>query len=126
MNFFKAKVDRIADGQAHISGPALTSFVAPAGAGALKEGTALTVGVRPEHLVSPAAGVFATRGAVELVERLGEASFAHIRRPDDQMMVAEIRGRVTPKAGDAVTLGADLRDVHVFDEGGRRVEVGAG
>jgi ABC-type sugar transport system ATPase subunit len=126
MNFFKARVDRIADGQAHISGPALTSFVAPAGAGAFKEGAALIVGVRPEHLVSPAAGALATKGAVELVERLGESSFAHIRRADDQMLVAEIRGRQTPKAGDAITLGADLRDVHVFDEGGRRVEVGAG
>ncbi len=85
---------------------------------------AAVLGVRPEHLVSPAAGAFSTRGAVELVERLGESSFAHIRRPDDQMLVAEIRGRLTPKAGDAITLGADLRDVHVFDEGGRRVEVG--
>jgi hypothetical protein len=41
------------------------------------------------------------------------------------MLIAEIRGRETPKAGDAITLGAELRDVHVFDEGGKRVEVGA-
>ncbi len=122
MNFFKAKVDRVADGQAYISGPAVDAFVAPAGA--LREDAALTVGVRPEHLGAPAA--FATRGTVELVERLGESSFAHVRRPDDAMLVAEIRGRETPRAGDTITLGADLRDVHVFDDGGRRVEMAAG
>jgi ABC-type sugar transport system ATPase subunit len=121
MNFFKARVDRVADGQAYISGPAVDAFVAPAGA--LREGAALTVGVRPEHLGPPSA--FATRGTVELVERLGESSFAHVRRPDDAMLVAEIRGRETPKAGDTITLGADLRDVHVFDDGGRRVEMAA-
>ncbi len=124
MNFFKAKVERIADGQAHISGPAVGSLFSPAGA--LRQGAALTVGVRPEHLGVGAAGVFSTRGAVELVERLGESSFAHIRRADGEMLVAEIRGRSTPKPGETVTLGADLHDVHVFDEGGRRVEVGAG
>jgi ABC-type sugar transport system ATPase subunit len=126
MNFFKAKVERVADDEAHICGPALTSFLAPARGGALREGMGLTVGVRPEHLVSPAIGAFSTRGAVEIVERLGESSFAHIRRPDDATLIAEIRGRATPKAGDAITLGAELRDVHVFDERGRRVEVGAG
>jgi len=124
MNFFKAKVDKLADGEAHISGPAATSFVTPARDGALREGAELTIGVRPEHLVCPAAGAFSTKGVVELVERLGESSFAHIRRPSEAMLVAEIRGRETPNAGDAITLGANLRDVHVFDEEGRRVEVG--
>jgi ABC-type sugar transport system ATPase subunit len=60
----------------------------------LKEDAALTVGVRPERLVSPAFGAVATKGAVELVERLGEFSFADIRRADGRMMVAEIRGRL--------------------------------
>jgi ABC-type sugar transport system ATPase subunit len=99
-------------------------FVKGLARGLLKEDAALTVGVRPERLVAPASGAFATKGAVERVERLREVSFAHIRRADDQMMVAEIRGRLTPKAGEAITLGADLRDVLVFDEGGRRVELG--
>ena len=68
---------------------------------------------------------FPANGAVELVERLGKSSFAHIRRADEQMLVAEIRGRATPKAGETATLGADLGDVHMFDEGGRWVELAA-
>jgi hypothetical protein len=36
-----------------------------------------------------------TAGVVELVERLGEASYAHVRRADEKMTAAEIRGRRT-------------------------------
>ncbi len=58
---------------------------------------------------------------VELVERLGEASFAHVRRTDDKLMVAEIRGRDTPSAGDPVNLSAPDQDIHVFNASGRRL-----
>ncbi|HEY1942766.1 MAG TPA: sn-glycerol-3-phosphate ABC transporter ATP-binding protein UgpC [Roseiarcus sp.] len=122
MNFFKSKVERIADGRAHIAGPAVETFVAPASA-ALGQGASVTIGVRPEHLDIGAPGAFAAKGTVELVERLGESSFAYIRRADEQMMVAEVRGRQTPSAGDTLSLGADLADVHLFDEAGRRIEV---
>jgi ABC-type sugar transport system ATPase subunit len=125
MNFFKARVERVADGRAHIAGPAIEAFVAPAASGALSEGAALTVGVRPEHLAVGAPGDFAAKGTVELVERLGESSYAYVRRADGQMLIAETRGRKTPTPGESVSLGADLSDVHVFDEAGRRLELAA-
>ena len=68
-----------------------------------------------------APGAFSATGSVELVERLGEASYAHVRRADDKMMIAEIRGRDTPSPGQTVTFSAPADDIHVFDEGGRRV-----
>jgi ABC-type sugar transport system ATPase subunit len=79
----------------------------------------VTIGVRPEHLAIDAPHVFAASGVVEIVERLGEASFAHVRRADDKLMVAEIRGRDTPSPGDSITLGAPAEDVHAFDSDGR-------
>ena len=87
----------------------------------LTPGAELTIGVRPEHLSSGAPGPFAATGLVELVERLGEASYAHVRRADDKMMVAEIRGRETPAPGQTVTFSAPAEDVHVFDSEGRRL-----
>ena len=107
------------DGKARIAGGAIDAFVLPAGP--LKPGARLTIGVRPEHLAPVAGGDFATTGVVELVERLGEASYAHVRRTDDKMMVAEIRGRRTPAPGDPVTLSAPAEDIHVFDADDRRV-----
>ncbi len=73
--------------------------------------------MRPEHLTVGGGGAFAATGVVELVERLGEASYAHVRRADDKLMVAEIRGRETPSAGDSVTLSAPAEDLHAFDAG---------
>ena len=102
MNFFPAEVESVEDGKARIAGASVAPFVLPAGP--FKPGARVTIGVRPEHLTPAAGGDFATTGVVELVERLGEASYAHVRRADDKMTVAEIRGRRTPPPGETVTL----------------------
>ena len=119
MNFFPATVERIEGGMARATGPSIAPVSLPAGS--LKAGDALTVGIRPEHLTVGGAGAFSSSGVVELVERLGESSYAHVRRADDKLMVAEVRGRDTPSAGDAVTLSAPAQDLHAFDPAGQRL-----
>ena len=119
MNFFEARVESVEAGRAHVAGAGFRSFDLPAMS--LEVGDALTVGVRPEHLVQGTEGAFATEGVVELVERLGESSFAYVRRPDDRLFVAEVRGRMTPTPGERTSLIAAAQDVHVFDAAGRRV-----
>jgi len=91
----------------------------------LMPGAAVTIGVRPEHLTLSAEGDFATAGVVELVEQLGEASYAPVRRADDKMTVAEIRGRRTPPPGERVQLSAPVTVIHAFDAEGRRVAAGS-
>ena len=120
MNFFPAEVESVDGGKARIFGGSIAPFLLPAGP--LKPGARLTIGVRPEHLAASSGGAFATTGVVELVERLGEASYAHVRRSDDKMTVAEIRGRQTPAPGESVELSAPAEDIHVFDADNRRVE----
>ena len=119
MNFFEAKVGSVEGGCARVNGLGFRSFDLPANS--LKVGDALTVGVRPEHLVRGADGPFVAEGIVELVERLGEASFAYVRRADGRMFMVEIRGRQTPAPGEAVSIVAATSDVHVFDASGLRV-----
>ena len=119
MNFLEAKVESVVDGCARVAGTGFRSLDLPAAS--LKVGDALTLGVRPEHLARGADGPFATEGVVELVERLGEASFAYLRRADGRMFVAEVRGRPTPTPGERVTLVAAAPDLHVFDASGLRV-----
>ena len=62
-----------------------------------------------------------TSGAIEIVERLGEESYAYVRRVDEKRLVVEMRGRVTPGDGETASFSASLSDVHLFDRGGRRV-----
>ena len=82
----------------------------------------LKIGVRPEHLRLGAKGDFRVRAMVELVERLGEISYAHARTEGDKTIVAELRGRDVPEIGDAATFAADARDLHFFGGDGRRIE----
>ena len=86
-----------------------------------------TVGVRPEHLRLGLDGAFKVAATVEIVERLGEISYAHARAGDGKAIVAELRGREVPEIGEAVTFGAAEQDLHLFDAAGRRVgAAGAG
>ena len=119
MNFFAARVESVGGGAARVVGETMQAMTLPTTL--LAPGAELTIGVRPEHLASGAGGDFRTSGIVDLVERLGEASFAYVRRADDKRLVVEMRGRQTPGVGDTVTFGAGVRDVHVFDRDGRRV-----
>jgi ABC-type sugar transport system ATPase subunit len=119
MNFFEAKVASIEGGRARVEGVGFRSFDLPTTS--LKVGDVLTVGVRPEHLARGTEGPFEADGIVELVERLGESSFAYLRRSDRKLFVAEVRGRQTPTLGEKTTLSAAARDVHVFDASGLRV-----
>jgi ABC-type sugar transport system ATPase subunit len=119
MNFFEARVESVEAGHARVAGAGFRSLDLPATS--LSVGDALTVGVRPEHLARDTNGPFAAEGVVELVERLGESSFAHVRRVDDRLFVAEVRGREAPTPGERMTLIAAAQDVHVFDASGQRV-----
>jgi ABC-type sugar transport system ATPase subunit len=124
MNFFSGTVETVEGGTARVVGAGFEPLALPAAA--LDRGAKVTIGVRPEHLRIAGQGPFATSGAVELVERLGESSFAHVRRADDKMLVVEVRGRETPEVTQNVTFRAPLQDIHVFDASGRRIDANKG
>jgi ABC-type sugar transport system ATPase subunit len=119
MNFFDAVVKRSEAGTVTIGGEALPDFDLQ---GSLPPGAKLKVGVRPEHLRLGGEGPLQVRGAVELVERLGEISFAYARTGAAQI-IAEVRGREAPLAGAEAAFGAAAQDIHLFDQAGRRVNL---
>lgn len=81
-------------------------------------GEAVTLGVRPEHLVPDADGPFA--GAVELFERVGPLSFAHLgARGVDGTVVAQLPGDRRVTLGETLHFGVAPAQVHLFDAGGR-------
>jgi ABC-type sugar transport system ATPase subunit len=123
MNFFSAKVDKKGPASVTLSGPGLPAFDLAAASFAAPVGASVTIGVRPEHLGAEAPTGFRIAGAVELVERLGETSYAHVRAAEDVALTAESRGRDAPKAGDRIILSAHDRDLHLFDEGGQRIAI---
>ena len=77
-----------------------------------------TLGVRPEHLFPAAAGPFA--GPVELFERLGPLSFAHLGESGAAgTIVAQLPGDQSVALGAILRVAVDPCDAHVFAVNGR-------
>lgn len=76
-------------------------------------GSVVTLGVRPEHLLQDPAGPFV--GAVELFERLGPLSFAHLgRRGDAGAIVAQLPGDRAVHLGEVLRFTVPPADTHLF------------
>ena len=82
-------------------------------------GRALTLGVRPEHLVPTSSGRAPARAAiirtrVELIEPLGSEVLLHVRSADGEL-TARVAPDITPPIGTEIDLALDLAHVHYFD-----------
>ena len=116
MNFLPATVRKdgktsavLADGQA---------LAVPDGL-PLKDGDALTVGLRPEHMHLAEDGPL--KAEVEVVEPLGLSPQFYVKLASQQVCVF-VMGRSNVRPGDMVRLSADPAALHLFDpKSGNRV-----
>lgn len=92
-------------------------------------GAKVTVGIRPEHF--RVAGqdegaddqVVEFDAVIDLVERLGGETLAHLRMPAllDGVMVVKLSGDVPLRIGDGLRIGVRLSQCHLFNADGRAV-----
>ncbi len=76
-------------------------------------GARATLGVRPEHLRADAEGSFS--GVVELFERLGPLSFAHLAAPDGgDALVAQLPSDRHVTLGERIAFAVDSADALLF------------
>ncbi len=81
------------------------------------EGLAVTIGIRPEHLLPDAAGLPIT---VELAEPLGSETVLHGRLADGTALTARIPGIA---ATETISVSPEAGALHVFDAGtGKRLD----
>ncbi|MCA8322604.1 ABC transporter ATP-binding protein [Burkholderia cepacia] len=89
------------------------------GAGA---GAAVTLGIRPEHLMLGAAHDATTLARdVALVERLGEQTYVHLDQPGGHALIAKVPGDAQVRTGERVHVHAPAAACHLFTEDGRAV-----
>ena len=81
---------------------------------AAPDGTSVTLGIRPEHLV-PGEGEGAMPLAVELIEPLGSETVVHGRSPDGLPIVARLPGAF---AGTTLPVRIPAEALHVFAAAG--------
>jgi ABC-type sugar transport system ATPase subunit len=81
----------------------------------------VTLGVRPEHLRAGNDGDLVLDVTVDVVERLGETSYAYSSRSDGVPLIVELRGKDTPAPGSKITVTASGENLHLFDAAGARI-----
>ncbi|MEJ2481104.1 MAG: sn-glycerol-3-phosphate ABC transporter ATP-binding protein UgpC [Acidihalobacter sp.] len=85
------------------------------------DGTAVSLGVRPEDLAVCAPGQGELRGRVRVVEPLGEATVVHVRldSPEGADIAVRAHGTLALEPGAAVGVRVAAEHCHVFDGEGR-------
>ena len=81
----------------------------------LNKGDKVTVGVRPEHMQEGSDLPFQLKAKVNVVERLGDASYLYLENGENDPLCIKTDGHSTTRSGDTVKFSADFSAVHVFD-----------
>ncbi len=115
MNFLPVRLTGENQGRAVVSLAGGQSVVTQVPVVGLPEGRDLELGVRAEHVHN--GGEIA--GRAEVVERLGDRTFAYARLPDGALVVYEQPGDSPVAVGDQVALSFEPGHVHLFDAGGK-------
>ena len=76
------------------------------------EGTAIEIGLRPEHLTLDPKG---TTHRIEMTESLGGVSYAYLKGTSGEKIVVEERGEIRSTEGDTVGLILDAASARLFD-----------
>ncbi|HEU4726333.1 MAG TPA: ATP-binding cassette domain-containing protein, partial [Kofleriaceae bacterium] len=126
MNFLTARLVSAEPGQARVVFRDGTEAIAAVDATRAAKDAEVVLGVRPEHLVhrpdskAAAAGENRVRGAVALVENLGESALLYARLPEaDGLTLSRSEGTLLLKEGETVELGFPPTATHLFDADGK-------
>ena len=95
----------------------------------IKAGTGVTLGIRPEHMFPVSANDTDCRltRPVRQVERFGEYSYVYLNGDSSDSLIAKVAGDCYANASEAMSLGFDAQNCHVFDEEGLALpRIGAG
>lgn len=83
------------------------------------DGTKVTLGIRPEHLILGGAGA---QGTITLVEFLGSEVFAYVQLASGHTVLVQDHGKSQLAKGDTISLAIDPDQAHYFDADDLRIE----
>jgi multiple sugar transport system ATP-binding protein len=118
MNLFKGTISAVEADCLRIKLSSGQEIRADVAAGSARAGDAVTVGLRPEHILENAHSGEVFSGKVSIVEHLGEANFIYVTLQDGQDLLVRGDGNNPVHIGDSVTLSAPSNAFHVFDAKG--------
>ncbi len=122
MSFLPGKVSAIDADNVTVELAAGTSVRLPKSSEHLRPGSAVSLGVRPEHIdvVEPAESPLT--GYMDIAESLGSDTFCYVKTDSDETLTVRMPGNFTCKFGDRIGLSLHLDECHLFDEQGNAVQ----
>ena len=117
MNFISTTVTGVADSRVSVALPGGGALEVPVAAGSLRPQAKVTLGVRPEHVLT-APDASKLQGEVLVVERLGGTTYVHVRVDGGDMLIVQVDGENPVRMHDRVGLGFNTEHCHLFDESG--------
>src|SRR4051794_35637832 len=118
MNFLETVTTDIDRDTAAVKVPGGGTLTVPARTAGMAPGAKVTLGVRPEHLVTGDQGDAVMEGRVFVVERLGGETYCHVRVEGDHSVVIRTDGDSTVNPGERVRIGIPAAHCHLFDRDG--------
>jgi len=120
MNLFPVKVREATAKSVTVEGMGGQTVEVAADGSRLKPGDTATLGIRPQHIARATAGK-GISATVKLVEALGSETVVHAELADGTPILAVLTGQKPVPQGQAITLKADPKELHLFDANGLRV-----
>ena len=116
MNLLPATVTGTDAGGISVAGPGGINVTVPVAPDSLSRGTAVTLGIRPEHLTVDPNGAIA--GHAVIAERLGGLTLLHIELQDQTMLVVQTDGADATSVHQSVRLSISAAHSHLFGPDG--------
>ncbi|TEA63616.1 ABC transporter ATP-binding protein [Pseudomonas sp. CH235] len=118
MGFLKGQIVRIDGASCEVSLEAGTRITLPFNASNLSVGSAVTLGIRPEHLELAQAGDCTLQVTADVSERLGSDTFCHVKTNAGEALTMRVRGDLASRYGEQLNLHLDASHCHLFDADG--------
>ena len=119
MNLVKGQVTEVEDGFVSLGLPGGQQAKVHVDPGNVATGAEVTLGLRPEHMFESADQAIKLEGIVDVVERLGEASYVYMHLDDGTSLTVRADGHSRARSGDRVTVSAEIDAAHLFDADGQ-------
>ncbi|CEL29459.1 ABC transporter ATP-binding protein [Pseudomonas fluorescens] len=118
MGFLKGKITRVGGPSCEVALDAGTRITLPFNAAHLSVGSAVTLGIRPEHLELAQPGDCTLQVTADVSERLGSDTFCHVKTNAGEALTMRVRGDLASRYGEQLNLYLDAAHCHLFDAEG--------
>jgi multiple sugar transport system ATP-binding protein len=120
MNFISVFIEDVEKNQVKVQFKNGTSFWVPVDGTHVTRGERMSLGIRPEHLVSAENGDTVIKGEVLVVEKLGYETQIYLTIEDaDADMIYRVPDTALIEAGDAFSVGIPAHRCHLFHGDGK-------